>query len=186
MLCAIRCKASSRAGSSSSGEHTDAPPLRLALLAVSAPPACSASCAASGWGVTRTAASPCPLTNAWGRQERAGNKTVSKKELRNVGPSISYKLRDAAGQAREFHNYMLPVDMGDGGSVFLLGVRETPAAPFRYLRVPVDDQGSMQGFVQLRAALNDPALRERAVRNYVGRAVDGTRKELAEQLTLSA
>ena len=116
----------------------------------------------------------------------AGNKTVSKKELRNVGPSISYKLRDAAGQAREFHNYMLPVDMGDGGSVFLLGVRETPAEPFRYLRVPVDDQGSMQGFVQLRAALNDPALRERAVRNYVGRAVDGTRKELAEQLTLSA
>ena len=116
----------------------------------------------------------------------AGNKTVSKKELRNVGPSISYKLRDAAGQAREFHNYMLPVDMGDGGAVFLLGVRETPAEPFRYLRVPVDDQGSMQGFVQLRAALNDPALRERAVRNYVGRAVDGTRKELAEQLTLSA
>ncbi len=31
------------------------------------------------------------------------------KELRNVGPSVSYKLRDAAGQAREFHNYMLPV-----------------------------------------------------------------------------
>src|SRR5690606_17943696 len=51
----------------------------------------------------------------------AANKTVTKKELRNVGPSVTYKLRDAAGQAREFHNYMLPVDTGDGVPVFLLG-----------------------------------------------------------------
>lgn len=74
----------------------------------------------------------------------AANKTVTKKELRNVGPSVSYKLRDAAGQAREYHNYMLPVDTGDGTPVFLLGVREAPSEPFRYLRVPADDQGSMK------------------------------------------
>ena len=30
----------------------------------------------------------------------AGNKTTQTKDLRNVGPSVSYKLRDAAGQAR--------------------------------------------------------------------------------------
>jgi cytochrome c biogenesis protein len=36
---------------------------------------------------------------------------------------------------------MLPVDMGDGAPVFLLGVRDTPAESFRYLRVPADDQG---------------------------------------------
>jgi cytochrome c biogenesis protein len=57
----------------------------------------------------------------------AANKTATKKELRNVGPSITYKLRDAAGQAREYHNYMLPVDMGEGVPVFLMGVRDTPA-----------------------------------------------------------
>ena len=83
----------------------------------------------------------------------AANKTVTKKELRNVGPSVSYKLRDAAGQAREFHNYMLPVDTGDGVPVFLLGVRESPAEPFRYLRVPADDKGSMDGFMRMKAAL---------------------------------
>ncbi len=116
----------------------------------------------------------------------AGNKTVSKKELRNVGPSVSYKLRDAAGQAREFHNYMLPVDTGDGQPVFLLGVRETPADPFRYLRIPVDDQGGMEGFLRMRAALNDPAQRELAVRRYVAHAVDASRKDLAEQLAQSA
>jgi cytochrome c biogenesis protein len=116
----------------------------------------------------------------------AANKTVTKKELRNVGPSISYKLRDAAGQAREFNNYMLPVDMGDGAPVFLLGVRETPAEPFRYLRIPADDQGSLDGFLRLRAALSDAALREQAVRRYAAKAVDPARPELAQQLAASA
>jgi cytochrome c biogenesis protein len=116
----------------------------------------------------------------------AANKTVTKKELRNVGPSVSYKLRDAAGQAREFHNYMLPVDTGDGVPVFLLGVRENPADPFRYLRVPADDQSSMEGFMRLHAALGDPAAREQAVRRYVSQAVEASRPELAGQLSQSA
>ncbi|EER62241.1 ResB family protein [Acidovorax delafieldii 2AN] len=116
----------------------------------------------------------------------AANKTVTKKELRNVGPSVSYKLRDAAGQAREFHNYMLPVDTGDGVPVFLLGVRENPSDPFRYLRVPADDQGTMEGFLRLRAALADPAARDQAVHRYVSQAVEASRPELAEQLSQSA
>ncbi|MDD2546784.1 MAG: cytochrome c biogenesis protein ResB [Burkholderiaceae bacterium] len=116
----------------------------------------------------------------------AANKTVTKKELRNVGPSVSYKLRDAAGQAREFHNYMLPVDAGDGTPVFLLGMRETPAEPFRYLRAPADDQGQLDGFVQLRAALADPAQRAQAVRRYVAQAIDPARTDLAEPLSQSA
>ena len=116
----------------------------------------------------------------------AANKANTKKELRNVGPSISYKLRDAAGQAREFNNYMLPVDMGDGAPVFLMGMRDTPAEQFRYLRVPVDDQGGMEGFLRLRAALLDPALRELAVHRYAAKATDPSRPELAGQLAASA
>jgi cytochrome c biogenesis protein len=116
----------------------------------------------------------------------AGNKTATRKELRNVGPSITYKLRDAAGQAREFHNYMLPVDTGDGVPVFLMGMRESPAEPFRYMRVPADDQGGLDGFLRLRAALDDPALRTEAVRRYASHAVDPARPELASQLLASA
>ncbi|WP_036596249.1 cytochrome c biogenesis protein ResB [Ottowia thiooxydans] len=126
------------------------------------------------------------LRQALGERLGAADKSVVKKELRNVGPSVSYKLRDAAGQAREFNNYMLPVDTGDGTPVFLLGVRETPAEPYRYLRLPADDQGSMQGFLRMRAALLDPAQRERAVRLYVSKAVDSDRPELADQLAGSA
>ena len=115
----------------------------------------------------------------------AANKTVSKKNLRNVGPSITYKLRDAAGQAREFHNYMLPVELGEGVPLFLLGMRDTPAENFRYLRVPADEGGSLDGFLRLRAALADPALREQAVRSYARQATDPARPELAQQLAAS-
>jgi cytochrome c biogenesis protein len=115
----------------------------------------------------------------------AGHKTTTEKTLRNVGPSITYKLRDAAGQAVEYHNYMLPVDI-DGARVYLLGLRETPAEPFRYLRIPVDDQDGLDGFVRLRAALDDPQLREQAVRRYAASAVEGGRPELAEALAASA
>ena len=116
----------------------------------------------------------------------AADKTPTQREMRNVGPSITYKLRDEAGQATEFHNYMLPVDTGDGTPVFLLGVRTATSEPFRYLRLPADEDGSMEGFVRLRAALHDPAMRERAVRRYVLKAVDPQRPELVDQLTASA
>ncbi|MBA2962591.1 MULTISPECIES: cytochrome c biogenesis protein ResB [Ramlibacter] len=121
-----------------------------------------------------------------GQHLGAANKAGGKKELRNIGPSISYKLRDAAGQAREFNNYMLPVDMGDGVPVFLLGMRETPADQFRYLRVPADDKGSLDGFVRLRAALADPAARREAVSRYSAKATDPSKPEVTEQLAGSA
>ena len=114
----------------------------------------------------------------------AGNKTVTDKELRNVGPSVSYKLRDAAGQAIEYNNYMLPMDL-DGQRMYLFGMRETPSEPMRYLRIPVDENDGLEGFVRLRAALADPALRQEAVRRYVAAAVDRDRPDLAQALAAS-
>lgn len=119
----------------------------------------------------------------------AANKTVTQKELRNVGPSVSYKLRDSAGQAREFHNYMLPVKTDtdeNSPAVYLMGVRETPSSPFQYLRIPVDTEGGMETFLRLRAALADPAQRELAVRRYASQAIGRDRPELAQQLAASA
>jgi len=116
----------------------------------------------------------------------AANKSADKKALRNVGPSVSYKLRDSAGQAREFNNYMLPVEMGEGVPVFLLGVRDTPAEPFRYLRIPADSQGSMDDFMRLRHALSDANLREMAIKRYTAKAVDPKNAELTTQLAASS
>ncbi|RZI96264.1 MAG: cytochrome c biogenesis protein ResB [Variovorax sp.] len=116
----------------------------------------------------------------------AANKTNKPKVLRNIGPSVGYKLRDAAGQAREYQNYMVPVDTGDGQPLFLLGMRERPEDAFRYLRIPADEQGSLDGFVRMRSALGDPAVRAQAIDRYVARSADPARPELAGQLRTSA
>lgn len=115
----------------------------------------------------------------------AGNKTMREKKLRNVGPSVSYKLRDQSGQATEYNNYMLPIDM-DGTRVFVLGVRDTPAEAFRYLRVPADENDSMDGFVRLRGALADPELRRQAVQRYAAEATRGQRSDMVQALSVSA
>jgi cytochrome c biogenesis protein len=115
----------------------------------------------------------------------SGAKVSNKKDLRNVGPSFSYKLRDAAGQAREYQNYMLPLEL-EGRRVFLVGVRDTPAEAFRYLRIPVDEKDSMEGWLRLKRALDTPALRDAAVKRYVALATPADKPEMAEQLTATA
>jgi cytochrome c biogenesis protein len=115
----------------------------------------------------------------------SGAKSPKDKSLRNVGPSFSYKLRDTAGQAREFNNYMLPVQLG-GQSVFLAGVRDTPAEQFRYLRIPADEQGNLDGWLRLKSALADPAQREKAARRYVALATPPDKPQMAEQLMVTA
>jgi len=85
--------------------------------------------------------------------------------LRNVGPSIEYRLVDDSGQAHQYHNYMLPVEL-DGFPVFLAGVRDTPGENFRYVRIPADDDNSVGEFMRLRAALADPQARREAARRF--------------------
>jgi cytochrome c biogenesis protein len=102
-------------------------------------------------------------------------------DMRNVGPSVTYKIRDAAGQAIEFHNYMLPFEL-DGHRVFLAGMRRDPNEDFRYLRIPADAQDSMETWLQMRRALDTPELRERAARRYAIAASPPDRPEMTEQL----
>ncbi|RIJ43268.1 cytochrome c biogenesis protein ResB, partial [Maribellus luteus] len=116
----------------------------------------------------------------------AAANTESQKVLRNVGPSVQYKLRDRNGQAREYNNYMVPVQL-DGQSVFLAGMRESPNEPFRYLRIPADDQGSVTDWMRLRAALQDRATRAEAARRFALASMPGADKtELRTQLAESA
>ena len=113
-----------------------------------------------------------------------GDRVQSKKELKNVGPSITYKLRDAAGQAREYQNYMNAVEL-DGQRVFLLGTRETPQDNLRYLRLPADGEDTLKDWMRLRQSLGDPALRDKAARRYVALATPPDKPEMAAQLMLT-
>lgn len=83
----------------------------------------------------------------------------------NVGPNITYKVRDAQGQAREYVSYMQPLQL-DGRRYFVTGMRTTPQDEFKYLRIPADEDYSLQGFMRLRATMFDPALHEEIARRY--------------------
>jgi cytochrome c biogenesis protein len=76
---------------------------------------------------------------------------------RNVGPSVTYKLRDTSGQAREYVTYMQPMQL-DGKSYFISGMRETVQEDFKYLRIPVDGDFEIDGFMHFRATMLDSKL----------------------------
>src|SRR5512135_576416 len=116
-----------------------------------------------------------------------GNPVSDKKGLRNVGPSFQYKLRDSRGQAREFSNYMLPMEL-DGRWYMMSGVRDAPNEPFRYLRMPLDADGNIETFMRLRGALLNPDLRPEIAAAFAHQALPpnawGT--EIEGKLTHSA
>ena len=118
---------------------------------------------------------------------------TSRREVRNVGPSFTYRLRRPTGEALEYENYMLPVDI-DGDSYFLSGVRRSPGDEFRYLHIPADPSGGLDRFMallqQLRdedavaaaadRAMEDIGITESRVRQQVGREAHGMIQTLLE------
>lgn len=97
----------------------------------------------------------------------------SGKEFRNYGPSFTFKLRDATGAAREYENYMSPVEF-EGRSMFISGMRTTPAEPFRYLHIPADSRHSLERFLKFNALLRD----ETRVRQLAEETTSGTFAEM--------
>lgn len=73
---------------------------------------------------------------------------------RNVGANVTFKVRDVAGQAHEYVNYMQPLQL-NGRRYFVSGMRDTPQEDFKYLKIPVDDDYSINGYMQLSAMLFD-------------------------------
>ncbi|RQW28273.1 cytochrome c biogenesis protein ResB [Rhodobacteraceae bacterium CH30] len=94
------------------------------------------------------------------------------KALQNVGPSITYKLRDGQGQAHEYHQYMAPI-MQEGASYQISGVRRQVSEPFQYLRLPLDDELSIKRFMRLNAAFATPALYDEVARRTADKAMQG-------------
>jgi len=78
------------------------------------------------------------------------------RKFRNFGPSVGFKLRDAAGSAREYLNYMAPVQL-EGRWFYISGMRDRPGAPFIYLHIPADPANSPQRFLRFNARLRDSA-----------------------------
>jgi cytochrome c biogenesis protein len=98
---------------------------------------------------------------------------------RNVGPSVTFKVRDAQGQAREYINYMQPLTIG-GRPYFVSGVRAAQSEEFSYLRIPADSENSIGDFMRLRAVMFDASLAPEIAKRLSSKALQG--QEANEEL----
>lgn len=121
------------------------------------------------------------------KQLGSGAADMSGKDMRNVGPSFQFKLRDAQGQAHEYQNYMLPLEL-EGRWFVLTGVRASPNEAFKYLRLPLDAEGTIEGHMAMRAVLFNPAARADIARRFAQEAAagDGVSATMRERLAESA
>ncbi|SDK66940.1 cytochrome c biogenesis protein [Methylophilus rhizosphaerae] len=101
----------------------------------------------------------------------------------NVGPNTTLKLRNASGQAREYINYMQPLQL-DGRAYFVSGMRETVQEEFKYLRIPADDEMEITGFMALRQTLrNDQSIRQ--IASEIAKQMPGDNAPLKAQFEQS-
>ncbi|HFC6393479.1 TPA: cytochrome c biogenesis protein ResB [Neisseria bacilliformis] len=100
------------------------------------------------------------------------------KKFTNIGPSIVYRLRDAAGQAVEFKNYMLPVPQDDG-RFFMTGTRAGLEQQYRWLRIPADGGNRPDTFMLWRELMRDEALRRRIAAQAAAGAPENVRGQFA-------
>ncbi len=117
----------------------------------------------------------------------SGAKVPGDRDLRNIGPSFTFRLRDEAGQAREFHNYMLPVEQ-DGRWFLYSGLRDTQAEGFSYMRMPIDEDGRVDTWFAIRDLVLDPARRAELARRLAARSFgnDANAASVREPLAKSA
>lgn len=78
-------------------------------------------------------------------------------EMRNVGASIRYDIRDQAGQTINYMNYMLP-QMRNGMPYYFYGTKKPDEAQFRWMAIPLDQEGGVHSFMLLRQAFADPQM----------------------------
>ena len=90
----------------------------------------------------------------------------------NVGPSVTFKVRDAQGQAREYLNYMQPMEL-DGRKYMVSGMRSAQNEEFRYLRLPLDTDGTIEGFMHWRALMADAAQAPSIAQRLSDKALQG-------------
>ena len=124
-----------------------------------------------------------------GKREKSLNSTLNDvravsqegKKYTNIGPSIVYRIRDAAGQAVDYKNYMLPV-LQEQDYFWITGTRSGLQQQYRWLRIPLDKQGKADTFMALREFLKDGE----GLKRLVSDATKDAPAEIREQFILAA
>lgn len=98
------------------------------------------------------------------------NPVMDKKGIvhqKNYGPSVTFKLRNAAGEAIEYQNYFLPVTF-NGHEYFLSGVKRSIGGQEQYLYIPADDKGSIDTFMAFLGTLSNQAKMQQIAAQLIG------------------
>ena len=103
----------------------------------------------------------------------------------NVGPNVTFKVRDASGQANEYINYMQPLQL-DGKYYFVSGMRSSPQEEFKYLRIPADTDLQLQGFMRLKSVLFDKTLHAQIAHRFAEKSINLQAEKAATQSKFEA
>jgi cytochrome c biogenesis protein len=95
---------------------------------------------------------------------------------KNVGPNTTYKIRNSQGQAKEYVTYMQPLKV-DGLDYFVTGMRESVQDEFKYLRIPVDEDFAIDGFMNFRTILMNKANHEIIAKRLAAYALESKDEE---------
>lgn len=117
-------------------------------------------------------------STVWFRQAGVGER------MRDVGGSVAFKLRDSSGQADDWIVYMKPFEI-DGAYFLVMGKRKALSEAWRYVRLPLDDRGSVQAYGRLAANLNNDAARRSVAMEIGARVHDAALSGALENTTLT-
>ena len=108
----------------------------------------------------------------------------SNKKFINYGSSIIFKVRDASGQAREYMNYMSPIELNNR-YYFISGMRRTVSDDFTFYHIPLDSNASMDRFFKFYALLHDEnRLKQMATVTVVDSVKEADKKNYDLQLKI--
>jgi cytochrome c biogenesis protein len=98
-------------------------------------------------------------------QDAAGDRWLSSRSeqarLQDVGPSLSFRLRDSGGQASEWLLYQRAIKSGND-KYMVQGWRATAGQPMHYLRLPADKEGGIDAYLAWSRAMAQPGQRQAA------------------------
>ena len=79
---------------------------------------------------------------------------VNGRKVKNLGPSVQFKVRDAQGQALEYENYLIAVDRS-GAWYQASKYRRSVGEDFQFILLPLDEKQSLDRFMRFLALIND-------------------------------
>ena len=105
------------------------------------------------------------------------------RKFENFGPSMVFRVRNKQGVAKEYINYMSPVELS-GRYFFITGMRNSVSEDYRYIHIPADDKYTVDRFMKFEAALNDAPRMTRLAQVTVDRLMQKTPQKAGIKSTI--